>query len=69
MRKSRRRARGSLWKLRLKLRSELSDLVELILMPFQVIRKYKNCNPQLKLLTTSKVNNNYCGFRISICYN
>ncbi|XLR32111.1 hypothetical protein HN51_052076 [Arachis hypogaea] len=70
LRKSERRASGSLWKLRLKLRLKLSDLVELILMSFQVIRllflhlvcgfrelncrKCKNCNPQLKLLTTSK---------------
>ncbi|QHO28703.1 Sucrose transport protein [Arachis hypogaea] len=35
-RRSRKQARGSLWKLRLKLRLKLSDLVELILM-FQVI--------------------------------
>ncbi|XLU61356.1 hypothetical protein S245_020565 [Arachis hypogaea] len=37
LRRSERRASRSLWKLRLKLRSKLSDLVELILMSFQVI--------------------------------
>ncbi|KAL4328288.1 hypothetical protein AHAS_Ahas13G0185100 [Arachis hypogaea] len=37
IRRSGRRASGSLWKRRLKLRLKLSDLVELILMSFQVI--------------------------------
>ncbi|XLU65478.1 hypothetical protein S245_024687, partial [Arachis hypogaea] len=35
--RSRRRASGRLWKLRLKPRSKLSSFVELILMSFQVI--------------------------------